>query len=258
MVEHLFEAQGVVRSNRTRPTTFYIKKRYFILISYIYNKIIIMEPEEIKKAVLISESFNQTLRNLNLNTSGGNYKSLKKIIEKNNIDISHFLTRKQIIEKCNLRVKLSNDEIFTKNKLIAPSTVKRRIIAEKLIDYKCNECGIKNVYNNKEIILHLDHKDGDNSNNELNNLRFLCPNCHSQTSTYSGRNKIKSIQNRNLKKQKLNNKDLKLLEIKNKILESNIDFSKKTWGVEVAKLLNKSPQYCLKFVKSNFKELLIT
>jgi 5-methylcytosine-specific restriction endonuclease McrA len=216
-----------------------------------------MEIEKVKEAVLISNSYNQTLKNLEFNTSGGNYKSLKKIIKENNIDISHFLTRKEIIEKCNIKVKLPTNKIFTKNKLISSSTVKRRILSENLIEYKCNECGIENEYNGKKITLHLDHKDGDNSNHTLDNLRFLCPNCHSQTKTYSGRNKTKSIKKRKFQDKKIKDKEIKLEHFKTKILEANIDFSKKTWGVEVSKLLNKSPQYCLKFVKSNFKDLLI-
>ena len=62
------------------------------------------------------------------------------------------------------------------------------IIAEfNLIDYKCAECKIKQ-WNEKQIILELDHIDGDASNCKLSNLRYLCPNCHSQTSTYKGRN----------------------------------------------------------------------
>jgi 5-methylcytosine-specific restriction endonuclease McrA len=53
---------------------------------------------------------------------------------------------------------------------------------------KCNECGIDNFWNNKELNLHLDHIDGDRKNNSIENFRLLCPNCHSQTQTYAGRN----------------------------------------------------------------------
>ena len=86
----------------------------------------------------------------------------------------------------------------------------------------------------------------------LENLRIICHNCDATLPTYKGRNKIN-------KKEKTidNNKEKKLLEIKDKIIKSNIDFSKKTWGVEVAKLINKSPQWSLQFVKENLPHLII-
>ncbi len=48
-------------------------------------------------------------------------------------------------------------------------------------------CGNKGNHNGKSLSLHLDHKNGVNNDNRLDNLRFLCPNCHSQTETYSGK-----------------------------------------------------------------------
>lgn len=68
------------------------------------------------------------------------------------------------------------------------SSVRSRIIKENLIPYKCNECGI-NEWNKKELSLHLDHINGNCWDHRLENLRFLCPNCHSQTPNYTGRNK---------------------------------------------------------------------
>ena len=66
--------------------------------------------------------------------------------------------------------------------------VKKKLIQEKVFDYKCVECGISE-WNGKQIVLHLDHIDGDSSNHKKTNLRFLCPNCHSQTDTWCGKNK---------------------------------------------------------------------
>jgi len=68
------------------------------------------------------------------------------------------------------------------------ASVRRVIIKDDLIPYKCGECGISE-WNNKKLALHLDHINGKNSDHRLDNLRFLCPNCHSQTETYTGKNK---------------------------------------------------------------------
>lgn len=59
-----------------------------------------------------------------------------------------------------------------------------RLVKEGYKEYKCECCGNNGTYNNKKLSLELDHIDGDNSNHSLNNLRILCPNCHSQTDTY--------------------------------------------------------------------------
>jgi hypothetical protein len=71
------------------------------------------------------------------------------------------------------------------------SGIRGRIIKENLLPYKCQECGLEEYWNGKKIVLHLDHINGVNNDHKIENLRFLCPNCHSQTSTYTGRNSYK-------------------------------------------------------------------
>lgn len=59
--------------------------------------------------------------------------------------------------------------------------------------YKCESCENAGEWQGKPLALQVDHIDGINSNNMLENLRFLCPNCHSQTSTFAGRNASKKL-----------------------------------------------------------------
>jgi hypothetical protein len=68
--------------------------------------------------------------------------------------------------------------------------LKHRLFDAKLKENKCEECGI-NEWNGKPIVCELDHVNGNPEDHRLENLRVLCPNCHSQTPTYCGKNKKK-------------------------------------------------------------------
>ena len=68
--------------------------------------------------------------------------------------------------------------------------LKKRLIREGIKENKCEICGITE-WNELPISMQLDHIDGNSRNHRLNNLRMLCPNCHSQTDTYCGKNKTK-------------------------------------------------------------------
>ena len=76
------------------------------------------------------------------------------------------------------------NNIFIKNSKTCQSTLRATILKHKLLEYRCLHCDLTYSYNGKKLKLQLDHIDGDNRNNELSNLRYLCPNCHSQTETY--------------------------------------------------------------------------
>ena len=83
--------------------------------------------------------------------------------------------RKTYLEKYNAT---AFEDLGSENK-------KRRVLEEQ--DNKCNHCGI-GEWNSKPIVLELEHKDGNNTNNSRENLECICPNCHSQTTTWRGRN----------------------------------------------------------------------
>lgn len=84
-------------------------------------------------------------------------------------------------------------------KLVSNHAIKRALeLSGK--EYKCDSCGISE-WRGVPLTLDLDHIDGDSFNNKLVNLRYLCPNCHSITSTFKGRNK-------NTGKKKVSDKEL--------------------------------------------------
>ena len=85
------------------------------------------------------------------------------------------------------RIKKWIEDPTTGNSKAGAAVWVKRFILQKQ-NYKCSKCGIQD-WNNKPITLELEHKDGNSSNNTEENLECLCPNCHSQTSTYKAKNK---------------------------------------------------------------------
>jgi len=76
---------------------------------------------------------------------------------------------------------------FCVNSSLSNAVVKHRLITHIGRKEECEWCNLTTVWNGKPIVLHLDHINGINTDNRLENLRFLCPNCHSQTPTYCGK-----------------------------------------------------------------------
>lgn len=86
---------------------------------------------------------------------------------------------------------LTHEEIFTENSSVPRKTVRKVILRDNLLPYTCSECPIGPEWNGKVLSLQLDHRNGINNDHRLDNLRFLCPNCHSQTPTFAGKKKKK-------------------------------------------------------------------
>lgn len=151
-----------------------------------------MKNEElIEKFVKESYSYAQVLKKLELKPIGGNYRILKNKIKKLNLDISHFTGKGHLKGKTHNwnNTKIPLEEILVEQSTYQSYKLKNRLLKENILENKCCECGLENKWNGKELSLHLDHINGISSDNRIENLRLLCPNCHSQTSTYAGKNK---------------------------------------------------------------------
>lgn len=143
--------------------------------------------EELKELTEQSISYSDMLRKLKLSTNGStNHRTLKSYLEKNNINTDHFTL---VVPNKKPNNVYTLDEILVKNSSYTNRVrLKERLIKEKYLDYKCSICSISS-WNNMPISLQLDHINGINDDNRIENLRLLCPNCHSQTATYAGKNK---------------------------------------------------------------------
>lgn len=80
--------------------------------------------------------------------------------------------------------------------------LKGKLLQEGLLENRCYRCDLGPMYNNKPLTLQLDHINGDHSDNSIENLRILCPNCHSQTDNFCGKNKKSHIKNKKIIEEK--------------------------------------------------------
>lgn len=139
--------------------------------------------DQLREAVATTYSMRQCLFQLGLAAHGGNYETVNKAIKHFKIDRSHWTGQgwRKGATKSLQRQKGVN-EIFIKG-ILYNSSLRIRVLKESLIPYECDRCGI-NTWLEEPLALHLDHINGDRYDNRLENLRFLCPNCHSLTETY--------------------------------------------------------------------------
>jgi hypothetical protein len=148
------------------------------------------ETSELKTMLNESRSFREFLLKIKSSSNGsGSYKSIKTQIINKGIKIPDFNYSNK-----KLSTRLSNDDIFIKNSNYSRQHLKERIIKEKLIEYVCDKCKNDGNWQGLKLSLQLEHKNGINNDNRLENLCFLCPNCHSQTDTYSGKSLRKGKQ----------------------------------------------------------------
>jgi|APSaa5957512622_1039677.scaffolds.fasta_scaffold03410_6 hypothetical protein len=146
-----------------------------------YNK------ELISSLVKESYSYSDVIRKLGLQITGGNHNNLKNNIKKFDIDTSHFKNttcgkipkNKKTVEQ----ILVNNPEAKYRTDL----KQLKRALKEIGIKEICEKCGNNSTWMDNNLVLEIDHKDGNWRNNTRENLRFICPNCHSQTFNYYNR-----------------------------------------------------------------------
>ena len=82
----------------------------------------------------------------------------------------------------------TNSEVFVENSQYPRHRLKERIIKQNLLEWECSICGMLPEWNGKKLMLVLDHINGVNNDNRIENLRFVCPNCNSQLPTHCAKN----------------------------------------------------------------------
>ena len=152
------------------------------------NKIYECTDEQFVKLIKNSTNISEVLFKLGYSIKGNSwgFSQVRKRMDDLNIDVSEFKGKSAAIEKTK-QASLTSEMLLRENCKHNRNCLRRFIIKNKLLPYKCAICGALE-WNGKTLSLELDHINGINNDNRLENLRFLCPNCHSQTTTYGSRN----------------------------------------------------------------------
>lgn len=146
--------------------------------------------EQLREAVKSSKSIRKVLQLLGLKPAGGNYVQILRYMEEFKISFEHFTGKswnKGLKFQGKPRLLLS--EILVNNSYYQSFKLKRRLFSEKVKKEKCELCGWAQKALDGRIPLELDHINGNRMDNRLQNLRVLCPNCHSLQPTHRGLNR---------------------------------------------------------------------
>lgn len=203
------------------------------------NKIYKLSDEQFVELLKKSSTISEVLFKLGYTVKGNSwgYSQVKRRMDDLNLDYSIFKGKSAVIKTGRLN-NVRKEDILKENCKHQRTVLRRYVIKNNLIPYKCAICGCTE-WQGKTLSLELDHINGINNDNRLENLRFLCPNCHSQTSTYGSRN------------QQLNSSEYDITDDLRKMVEEKYDEVKSVKRVSsilgirrcvVTKIVNESGQ----------------
>lgn len=158
------------------------------------NQLWFIPKDDLKKIIDKSNSVTEVLKIFGLRNVGNNFKILREICQKEGWDYSK-ITNLRGRSKPQVNTAFPIEQCLVENSNYCRSSLKRRVISLGLLENKCSVCNLLPEWQGKVLSLQLDHINGIPNDNRIENLRIICPNCHSQTSNFAGKklkkNKIK-------------------------------------------------------------------
>jgi hypothetical protein len=147
------------------------------------------DDEEVRRVIAEAESKAEAIRLLGGQVTTSNYRKLNHAIARLRLDTSHMAGQGWLRGKRRhwTTPRAPIDRLLVKGRRATTSHLRMRLIEEGLKEHRCEACG-RTEWQGQPIPLELDHRNGDRTDNRIENLRVLCPNCHALTPTYRGRN----------------------------------------------------------------------
>lgn len=147
--------------------------------------------QDVIRAVQSSFSIAQVLKFLGLSPTGCNYQVMHANFRRLRLDTSHFTGQGHLRGRSHSWTpkKPLTEVLISNSPYKSTFHLKNRLLKEGVLINRCYECGSPPSWCGKPLALILDHQNGDRSENRLENLRLLCPNCNSQQATFAGKNK---------------------------------------------------------------------
>lgn len=238
-------------SNNT--VTYWIKKfglqeeykkhsKYGTVLKQTYTK------ERLEEYVKTSNSLTEVIEKYGIVPRGGNFKTIKYYINLYNISVDHFnpLKKRQGLKK----ITKIND-LLKINTKIKSSGLKDRLYKYGLKQRLCELCGQGEDWKGNKMSLILDHINGVHTDNRIENLRIVCPNCNATLPTHCGKNKIKDTSFASKFKKIKKDSQSHLDKLRSKGIDLEI-LKEEVWkipSIKLAKKYNCSDRYIGKICK---------
>ncbi|MFG3011311.1 HNH endonuclease signature motif containing protein [Streptomyces cinerochromogenes] len=187
------ERLGVDPRTSTRRYVLGRMKKLGVDVSHFEREGVKWTREVLERAVAASTNTCEVLRHLGLEVVGGHHTHISRRIRAYGIDTSHFTPVVRTERMRHNRRRRTPEEILAEDTSAhaprIPSQRLKRAMTELGVEERCALCGTEPIWLGERLPLEVDHVDGNWRNNRIENLRLLCPNCHSATDTYRGRGK---------------------------------------------------------------------
>lgn len=133
--------------------------------------------EELVEIAGTCKSATEAALKLNLQPIGGNISRIRSLMVKHNKEFIPYTQQ-----------KYSDEVVYCKNSSFRRRHLRQRVLRDGWLPYICSKCGNEGTWNGEPLTLQVDHINGISDDHRKENLRFLCPNCHTQTPTHGGKN----------------------------------------------------------------------